>query len=109
MDLSRRGFGTIKFDGKWDFIDHIYVSPALVSVPMSPATFDSFLGEANRRTDKVGTPSARAQMRILRIPFLLTRDTVHSGEKPLRTYTGPRHTGGVSDHLPVLLEVPWPP
>ena len=82
MDLFRRGLGTIKYDGKWDLIDHIYVSPAL-------------------------TPLSR--MRILRIPFLLTRDTVHSGEKPLRTYTGPRHTGGVSDHLPVLLEVPLPP
>ncbi len=82
MDLFRRGLGTIKFDGKWDLIDHIYVSPAL-------------------------TPLSR--MRILRIPFLLTRDTVHSGEKPLRTYTGPRHTGGVSDHLPVLLEVSLPP
>ena len=82
MDLFRHGLGTIKFDGKWDLIDHIYVSPAL-------------------------TPLSR--MRILRIPFLLTRDTVHSGEKPLRTYTGPRHTGGVSDHLPVLLEVPLPP
>ena len=78
MDLFRHGLGTIKYDGKWDLIDHIYVSPAL-------------------------TPLSR--MQILRIPFLLTRDTVHSGEKPLRTYTGPRHTGGVSDHLPVLLEV----
>ena len=75
IDLHRRGQGTIKYDGKWDLIDHIYVSPA------------------------VGAPS----MRILRIPFLLTRDNVHSGEKPLRTYTGPRHTGGVSDHLPVML------
>ena len=109
MDLFRRGLGTIKFDGKWDLIDHIYVSPALVSVPMSAATLESFSGEADRQPDKVGIPSARARMRILRIPFLLTRDTVHSGEKPLRTYTGPRHTGGVSDHLPVLLEVTIPP
>ena len=81
-DLFHRGLGTIKYDGKWDLIDHIYVSPPL---------------------------AALARMRILRIPFLLTRDTVHSGEKPLRTYTGPRHTGGVSDHLPVLLEVEFPP
>ena len=109
MDLFRRGLGTIKFDGKWDLIDHVYVSPALVSVPMSAATLESFSGEADRQPDKVGIPSARVRMRILRIPFLLTRDTVHSGEKPLRTYTGPRHTGGVSDHLPVLLEVPLPP
>jgi endonuclease/exonuclease/phosphatase family metal-dependent hydrolase len=82
LDLFRRGLGTIKYDGKWDLIDHIYVSLTLA-------------------------PCSR--IRILRIPFLLTRDTVHSGEKPLRTYTGPRHTGGVSDHLPVLLEVAFPP
>ena len=77
MDLYHRGQGSIKYDGKWDLIDHIYVSPGWRD------------------------PS----MRILRIPFLLTRDNVHAGEKPLRTYTGPRHTGGVSDHLPVLLEI----
>ena len=102
-DLFRRGLGTIKYDGKWDLIDHIYVSPALVSEPTSAS--DSFSGDVDRQTDKFGVPSVPARMRILRIPFLLTRDTVHSGEKPLRTYTGPRHTGGVSDHLPVLLEV----
>ena len=104
MDLFRRGIGTIKYDGKWDLIDHIYVSPALFAVPMPASASDSSSGEVDRPADKVGAPSARARMRILRIPFLLTRDTVHSGEKPLRTYTGPRHTGGVSDHLPVLLE-----
>ena len=78
MDLYRRGQGTIKYDGKWDLIDHFYVSPALFT---------------------------RARMRILRIPFLLARDTAHSGEKPLRTFQGPRVLGGVSDHLPILLEV----
>ena len=109
MDLFRRGLGTIKYDGKWDLIDHIYVSPALLDAPMSVPASDSSLGVTGREEDTVGAPSARARMRILRIPFLLTRDTVHSGEKPLRTYTGPRHTGGVSDHLPVLLEVSLPP
>ena len=81
--LSRRGEGTIKYDGKWDLIDHFYASPTLLD----------------------SGPS----MRILRIPFLLTRDTAHSGDKPLRTYTGPRPAGGVSDHLPILLEVAFPP
>ena len=80
--LSRRGEGTIKYDGKWDLIDHFYASPALLETEPS--------------------------MRILRIPFLLTRDTAHSGEKPLRTYAGPRPTGGVSDHLPILLELTLP-
>ena len=105
MDLFRRGLGTIKYDGKWDLIDHIYVSPAFLEAPVSTPPSDSSSGNVDRQTDQAGNPSARARMRILRIPFLLTRDTVHSGEKPLRTYTGPRHTGGVSDHLPVLLEV----
>lgn len=110
MDLFHRGLGTIKYDGKWDLIDHIYVSPALISVPLSASTFESFSGDVDRQTEKAGkNPSAYVRMQILRIPFLLTRDTVHSGEKPLRTYTGPRHTGGVSDHLPVLLEVSFPP
>ena len=110
MDLFRRGLGTIKYDGKWGLIDHIYVSPALISVPLSASTFESFSGDVDRQTEKAGkNPSAYVRMQILRIPFLLTRDTVHSGEKPLRTYTGPRHTGGVSDHLPVLLEVSFPP
>ena len=80
IDLHSSGLGTIKYDGKWDLIDHIYISSALQS-------------------------SCPPQMRILRIPFLLTRDTAHSGEKPLRTYSGPRHIGGVSDHLPVLLTI----
>lgn len=87
--LSRRGEGTIKYDGKWGLIDHFYVSPGLLDPP-------------------TGRESASARMRILRIPFLLARDNAHSGEKPLRTYTGPRPTGGVSDHLPILLEVVLP-
>ena len=105
--LFRRGLGTIKYDGKWDLIDHIYLSPALLGAPGSSR---SFAEEAGRQADRAGEESfARARMQILRILFLLTRDTVHSGEKPLRTYTGPRHTGGVSDHLPVLLELAFPP
>jgi hypothetical protein len=45
-------------------------------------------------------------MEAARIPFLSRRDNVHPGEKPLRTYEGPRYLGGVSDHLPVLLKIP---
>ena len=91
MDHYRRGEGTIKYDGKWDLIDHFYVSG------------DWLLPEEGSGDRPVW------KMTILRIPFLLTRDTVHSGEKPLRTYLGPRYTGGVSDHLPILLEMILPP
>ena len=123
MDLHRRGLGTIKYDGKWDLIDHIYVSPGWIpgdssieTLSRSANTLDSGSSVEVIRSsiyDSVpgGNPRApgKPTMRILRIPFLLTRDTAHSGEKPLRTYTGPRYSGGVSDHLPILLEVSFPP
>ena len=44
-------------------------------------------------------------MHIVKIPFLMVRDRQMSGEKPLRTYLGPRYAGGVSDHCPVVLEI----
>ena len=118
MDLYRRGLGTIKYDGQWDLIDHFYVSPALtwgsrytlapkvsLAEGATTATPASTVNPASTGTH----PSTLARMRILRIPFLLTRDTDHSGEKPLRTFQGPRFLGGVSDHLPILLEVVFPP
>ena len=81
--LHGRGVGTIRYEGRWELIDMFFVSPSL-------------------------GPVSREGMRILRIPFLLTRDAAHPGDKPFRTYSGPRYIGGVSDHLPVLLELTLP-
>ena len=78
-----KGEGTIKYNGRWDLIDQAYVSSGLI-------------------------PPDGPPMELLRIPFLLTEDTVHFGEKPLRTYVGPRYTAGVSDHLPILLHLIYP-
>ena len=50
----------------------------------------------------------KGQMKILPIPFLMTPDTGHAGLKPLRTYSGPRYLGGVSDHCPIWGTVVWP-
>ena len=74
--LFEAGEGTIRYEGKWDLIDMFWVSPSILS---------------------------DARCEILRIPFLMTRDRKHPGEKPLRTYSGPRYLGGVSDHCPVVL------
>jgi len=71
--LYRRGEGTIKYDGAWELIDMIFASPRASVGPMH----------------------------ILRIPFLMAPDGAHAGTKPLRTYSGPRYLGGVSDHCPV--------
>ena len=64
--------GTIKFQGKWEQIDGCPLLEGL-----------------------------RAEERIFAPPCLLVRDS-YGGEKPRRTFSGPRHLGGVSDHLPVI-------
>lgn len=73
---ASQGEGTIRFNGKWDLIDMFFLSPPLVR---------------------------GAEMKIVKVPFLMVWDNVHPGMKPLRTYSGPRYLGGVSDHLPILL------
>ena len=43
-----------------------------------------------------------SRMEICTVPFLLADDSSAAGKKPLRTYSGPRYIGGVSDHLPIM-------
>ena len=74
--FHRRGEGTIKFNGKWEVIDMFFVSENLL----------------------------QAEMDIIYIPFLQAADKGASGTKPLRTYSGPRYLGGVSDHCPIWLK-----
>ena len=74
--LFEEGEGTIRFEGKWDLIDMFWVSESIYS---------------------------SSQTEILHIPFLMTRERKHPGEKPLRTYSGPKYLGGVSDHCPITL------
>lgn len=76
--LHERGEGTIRYEGKWDLIDMFMVSPGL---------------------------DGRTDMEICRIPFLMTWERKHPGEKPLRTYSGPRYIGGVSDHCPIIIKI----
>lgn len=74
--LFRKGEGTIRYEGRWDLIDMFWISENLYH-------------------------SSRTE--ILKIPFLMMREKKHPGEKPLRTYSGPRYLGGVSDHCPIIL------
>lgn len=71
--------GSIKFNGHWELIDQAFVTEPLV---------DS------------------SSFEILKIPFLLEKDSSHSGLKPRRTYIGPRYNAGISDHLPVCVTLP---
>lgn len=78
IGLKRNIEGSIRFNGEWQLIDLAFES-------------DSLMG--------------RCRFEVLRPPFLTTGDAAHSGEKPLRTYTGPRYTGGVSDHYPIAVSI----
>ena len=97
MELHEKGLGSIRFRGKWDLIDMFMVSPSL----------DNDEGKG----DNVGKGTGRgvedrvirSVMLVEKIPFLMVRDSAHPGENPLRTYSGPRYIGGVSDHCPVSL------
>ncbi len=78
MELHERGEGTIRYEGEWDLIDMFLVDDML---------------------------DGRTGMEVCRIPFLMIWDKKHPGEKPFRTYSGPRYIGGVSDHCPIVLKL----
>ena len=65
--------GTIKYNGTWEKIDGYFAR----GLKVEEAVFDH--------------------------PLLSTPDKTFGGTKPLRTFSGPRYLGGVSDHYPVVL------
>jgi endonuclease/exonuclease/phosphatase family metal-dependent hydrolase len=77
LRLHDEGQGTIRYKGKWELIDFFLTSSGLVA----------------------------EEMEVVKIPFLMTYDKRYPGEKPLRTYSGPRYIGGVSDHCAVTIKI----
>ena len=67
---------TYKYQGKWENIDHILVSSALV-----PAFQEVYVHDPD---------------------FLLEEDTQYGGKQPHRNYNGMRYQRGFSDHLPLV-------
>ena len=80
--------GTYKYRGDWNQLDQVIVNRDLL----------------NRKRRVHVAPRA---CRILSFPFLLEKDETHGGVKPRRTYLGPIYKGGISDHLPLMLELDW--
>lgn len=68
---------TYKYQGKWNSVDHVFTGGRLAA------------------------SSCRAEVPVL--PFLLERDEKHTGMRPRRTYRGFAYSGGISDHLPLLV------
>ena len=68
---------TYRYQGRWESIDHIFVSAAL-----NHKVAKSFVNDA---------------------PFLLEEDKKYGGVKPFRTFNGLRYQRGFSDHLPLVI------
>lgn len=82
--LEKDGLGSYKYQGEWNMLDQIIVSAPLLD------------GAGLRVKDKA---------RIFSASFLLEDDSRYFGDKPRRTYLGPRYLGGFSDHLPVYVDL----
>lgn len=80
----KQEIGTEKFQEHWHCLDQIIMSYSLLnkknSVVMSSPT-------------------------IFKASWLIEPDEKYLGEKPFRTYAGPKYTGGYSDHLPVYVDL----
>lgn len=79
--LLKKNYGSYRYQGRWQTIDHIIVSSSLLN------------GRCSCRTDRT--------LSVYSAPFLLEEDKTYFGYKPKPTYRGPRYIGGYSDHLPV--------
>lgn len=71
--------GTYKYKGQWNELDHFVVNAGMYEHSCISAE-------------------------ILAPGFLLAPDETHGGYKPRRTYQGPIYKGGLSDHLPIMME-----
>lgn len=69
--------GTIKYNGDWDKIDGFFLFGGGLAV----------------------------EEQVFYEKELLEEDRSFGGEKPRRTFIGPRYNGGVSDHLPIVLTI----
>jgi hypothetical protein len=92
MGIQKRRWneGTLKYRGTWSIFDQFIVSGHLLGKHDEMVIAD----EGARAFDE---------------PFLMQEDPVYLGKKLNRTYVGPRHTGGFSDHLPIYLDLCPPP
>jgi endonuclease/exonuclease/phosphatase family metal-dependent hydrolase len=78
--------GTYRYKAEWDMFDQFIVSGSLLQ-------------------DDTALHTCISCVHIADFDFLLTEDKKYGGNKPLRTYQGPRYIGGFSDHLPIYLDL----
>ena len=77
-DERMKGEGTHKYQGRWTYLDHFYVSPSIDSL---------------------------SQAQVYDAEWIQETDEKYMGLKPKRTYNGYRYQNGYSDHFPIVLRV----
>jgi len=79
-----RHIGTEKYQDHWHLLDQVIMSYSLL----------------NKKN-----PIIMSLPSIFKGSWLIEADEKYLGDRPYRTYTGPRYTGGYSDHLPVYVDI----
>jgi endonuclease/exonuclease/phosphatase family metal-dependent hydrolase len=77
------GRGTYKYRGNWSQIDQVLATQSLMPYAVNVTT--------------------------LELPPLMIEDQEYGGLKPKRTYEGFLYSGGVSDHLPLVIDLTFSP
>jgi predicted extracellular nuclease len=80
----KKEIGTEKFQEHWHCLDQV-----ILSYPL--------LDQKNGVT--MSSPT------IFKATWLIEPDEKYLGDRPYRTYAGPKYTGGYSDHLPVYVDL----
>jgi hypothetical protein len=70
--------GSYKYKGRWSLIDQVLVPQAM---------------------------SLAIRLDVFQLPPLLTEDAEYGGLKPFRSYEGFHYLGGISDHLPLVVDL----
>ncbi len=83
--IHAAGRGTYNYRGDWQVIDHIIVSPGLF--------------------DPRGFSWKRDSVEVIANDYQMYHDKDSDQKRPNRTYSGDRHHGGYSDHLPVACKL----
>lgn len=78
--------GSYRYKGEWEQIDHFFLSPSLIDT-----------------TRKLHLAKQGAW--VSKDDIFTESEPLYGGFRPRRTYNGMRYLGGISDHLPVCLDV----
>lgn len=105
-------YGSHKYQGEWSFLDQFIVRTMNDETIKDEVINDEGMkdegindegmkDEAMRESARLWVENARS----FSIPAMLTDDESHLGKRPLRSYYGSQYEGGVSDHLPIVLDL----